>query len=121
MWASRTTSGTPGGAASGPPEELRRLEAYSRTAVVAAGHQGASGTNTPPLDLTALAVPRDLERDLLDLLDKGRSACLTGEPGTGKTTLLWLLHHELTAHPVGASGGRRTAHGRPTHGVAQPP
>jgi MoxR-like ATPase len=90
-----------GGAATGRSEELRRLEAYSRTAVVAAGHQGAAGAQAQPLDLAALAVPRDLERDLLDLLDKGRSACVKGEPGTGKTTLLWRLHRELTADRVG--------------------
>ncbi|MEU3345864.1 hypothetical protein ABZ723_12830 [Streptomyces sp. NPDC006700] len=88
------------GAATNQPEEVRRLEAYSRTALVAAGHQGTSGAGTQPLDLTALAVPRDLEWSLLDLLDKGRSACVTGEPGTGKTTLMWRLHHELTADPV---------------------
>ncbi|GCB52401.1 ATP-binding protein [Streptomyces sp. NL15-2K] len=90
-----------GRAAPDQPEELRRLEAYSRTAVVAAGHQGASGADARPLDLTALAVPRELEWSLLDVLDKGRSACVTGAPGTGKTTLLWRLHRELAASPAG--------------------
>ncbi|MFE4967789.1 hypothetical protein [Streptomyces sp. NPDC056660] len=80
-----------------PPEELHRLQVYSRTAVIAAGHQDASGAGAHPLDLTALAVPRDLERSLLGVLADGRSACVTGEPGTGKTTLLWRLHHELAA------------------------
>ncbi|MFF8102716.1 hypothetical protein ACF07S_23720 [Streptomyces sp. NPDC016640] len=85
-----------------PPVELHRLEAYSRTAVVAAGHQGASsGPGGPLLDLAALAVPRDLEWSLLGLLGEGRSACVTGEPGTGKTTLLWRLHGELSADPAG--------------------
>jgi hypothetical protein len=93
--------GIPGRPGTDPPEELRRLEAYSRTAVVAAGHQGASGAGAQPLDLTALAVPRDLEWSLLSLLHEGRSACVTGPPGTGKTTLLWRLHRELAGRPGG--------------------
>ncbi|MFE1073967.1 hypothetical protein ACFW5W_22445 [Streptomyces sp. NPDC058783] len=84
-----------------PPTALLRLESYSRTAVVAAGHQGASGAGAQPLDLAALAVPRDLERSLLGLLGEGRSVCVTGEPGTGKTTLLWRLHGELSRDPGG--------------------
>ncbi|MEU6254463.1 ATP-binding protein [Streptomyces sp. NPDC047043] len=87
--------------ATNPSEELLGLEAYSRAAVVAAGHQGASGTGAHPLDLTALAVPRDMEWSLLGLLGEGRSACVTGEPGTGKTTLLWRIHTELAADPAG--------------------
>ncbi|MFF4547778.1 NACHT domain-containing protein [Streptomyces sp. NPDC001406] len=83
------------------PEELRRLEAYSRTAFVAAGHQGGSGADAQPLNLAALAVPRDLEWSLLGVLDKGGSACVTGAPGTGKTTLLWRLHRELASVPEG--------------------
>ncbi|MBW8793013.1 MAG: hypothetical protein JF597_05300 [Streptomyces sp.] len=91
----------PDRAAPEPPEELRRLETYSRTAVIAAGHQGASGPGAHPLDLAALAVPRDVEWSLLGLLAEGGSACVTGEPGTGKTTLLWRLYNELEADDHG--------------------
>ncbi|MFJ3434762.1 hypothetical protein ACIPMU_14550 [Streptomyces cyaneofuscatus] len=84
-----------------PSAALLRLKTYSRTAVVAAGHQGASGAGGQPLDLTALAVPRDVERSLLELLGEGRSVCVTGDPGTGKTTLLWRLHGELSRDPSG--------------------
>ncbi|MFD8724491.1 hypothetical protein ACFV2H_42670 [Streptomyces sp. NPDC059629] len=84
-----------------PLEELRRLEIYSRTAVIAAGHQGASGADAHPLDLATLAVPRDLEWSLLGLLAEGGSACVIGEPGTGKTTLLWRLYRELAADRQG--------------------
>ncbi|MFI2376818.1 hypothetical protein ACH5AO_17340 [Streptomyces sp. NPDC018964] len=84
-----------------PPPELLRLQSYSRTAVAAAGHQGASGVGARLLDLTALAVPRELEWSLLRSLGEGRSVCVTGRPGTGKTTLLWRLHRELAADPHG--------------------
>ncbi|MFI7500962.1 NACHT domain-containing protein [Streptomyces sp. NPDC049687] len=97
----RTSHAAPVPDATGQPAELRRLEAYSRTAVAAAGHQGGSGADAQPLDLAALAVPRDVEWSLLGLLDKGGSACVTGPPGTGKTTLLWRLHRRLAAHPEG--------------------
>ncbi|MFF4144803.1 NACHT domain-containing protein [Streptomyces sp. NPDC001212] len=89
------------GATTDRSEELRELEAYSHTAVAAAGHQGASGMQAQPLDLTALAVPRDLERDLLKLLGMRQPICVVGDPGSGKTTLLWRLHHELSADPLG--------------------
>ncbi|XUL92035.1 hypothetical protein ACQ86D_40060 [Streptomyces galilaeus] len=88
-------------ASTAPSAALLRLEAYSRTAVVAAGHQGASGAGAQPLDLAALAVPRDVERSLLGLLGDGRSVCVTGNPGTGKTTLLWRIHGELSGDPGG--------------------
>ncbi|MFC9529054.1 hypothetical protein ACFT38_00650 [Streptomyces sp. NPDC056975] len=84
-----------------PATELRKLEAYSREAVAAAGHQGASGIGARPLDLEALSVPRTLERSLLPLLREGGSACITGPAGTGKTTLLWRLHQQLAADPDG--------------------
>ncbi|MYW70038.1 hypothetical protein GTY65_39190 [Streptomyces sp. SID8379] len=81
-------------------EELAKVRGLSRQAVKDAGLLMAPNSRFPHgISLDDLHVPRGLESAVLGRVPDGCAQLIVGEPGYGKTTVLWSLFHRLTEQP----------------------